>query len=291
MAALQGLDEGQQALNKSVMCTLVNDGTLGRCADLTVVLVDTAPAQALDSLCDQLGIVSGFFGDDQGIVAAQLQNDLLNGGSSVHHHLGAGVGGTGHGDAGNLLISQQGLGAVFTAAGDKVQNFLGHASLVSQIDQLLDAAGSSGGSLDDHGVTGQQSGNDLLQGQLDGIVEGDNAGDNAQSLMTNQNNMVFIALGAVGQDFAIHMLADFDVGTADLSSIGGLCTRLQNGLAHFTGHVVCDLFTVTVDQVAELIQDLATLKQRHLFPVRLCGVSDVDHFGDLFCIVIGYAAN
>ena len=104
--------------------------------------------------------------------------------------------------------------------------------------------------------------------------------------MANQNDMILIAFGAIGQHLAIHMLADLDVGATDLCRVSSFRTRLQNRLTHFTGHIVCNLFTIAVDEVTELIQDLSSLEERHLFPGRLRIKCSIHHFRNLLAGII-----
>lgn len=83
------------------------------------------------------------------------------------------------------------LGANLVVAADGLDE-AGGVDFLHEFDDLEDAVGGEGRGLDDHGVTGQESGGDLADAENQGVVPGDDAGADTEGNVFGVDDLLFV---------------------------------------------------------------------------------------------------
>jgi hypothetical protein len=162
VADLDSLSEVDHLLDELGVDALVDVDTLGGDADLTGVLEGAHGDLRSDLLHVDIGE------NDGGVVATELKGAALEGVGASRHDLLAGGDGASEGDLGDTGVSGK-HGAELVVATDSLDD-TGLEHGLCELDGLEGGVRSVGRGLDDDGVTSQQGGDDLAEGEDQGEV-------------------------------------------------------------------------------------------------------------------------
>ena len=240
-----GVGQLGQLVAHDVVHALVNIDTLGRDADLAGVLHGCAID--LGRRGDGVHIIQ----HDQGVVAAELQRDPLQGVGGAGHHFLAGLGGAGEADLTDVRVLGH-LAAQVVGVGDHVQH-AGRDQILHQFGEPQRGERGGCGRLQDHGVAGQERGGHLEGHQDQREVPGHDGPHDAERSATNFDPCI----GRIGH----HLRRQVEAG--EIAEEGRSAEDLAHGvlqrLALFLGQQARQLGYIGLDRVGHGHQDGATL--------------------------------
>ena len=216
-------------------------------------------------------------GDDEQVVlgAAEAEHALAEGGAPCVEDLGD-LGGADEGHGLDVGVVDEGLDGGLAAV-DGVEDAVGEAGLLQEAGELEGAVGDDLGGFEDEGVPGGEGLGEHPQGDHDGEVEGDDAGDHAEGLVGDA------AIDAA-RDVELFALGHVLEGEAELEALDALehvALGLGEDLAVLVGDEPGELVEVALHEGLEAEQDLDALLERGVAPAGEGGLRGGDGGGDV----------
>ena len=222
----------------------------------------------------EVGVVE----DDDRVLAAELEVDVLEVVSGVPHHLHPGLARAGKRDHGHVRVLDEPVADRTTAAVDDVHDAGRNSSLGEQLDEALTQKRRVGRGLEDDRVPADERRCDLPGGNRDREVPRRDHADDADRLAHAHVELVLeLGRGRLAEQapaFAAHVEAHVDCFLNVASGLG-------EHLAHLAGHQLRDLVLLVGEQPAEAEEDLAAARGRDKAPFLVGGLRGVDGLVDV----------
>lgn len=195
--------------------------------------------------------------DHVGVLAAELQGDLLHGRCGGPGHLRTAGETAGEGDEVDVgVLGEPGAHRV-ARAGDEVGRAVGKSGLGEQPDQVDGGERGDLAGLEHEGVAGGEGRGDLPAGLEEGVVPGGDQGADADGLV--DDDAVDVGVARVDDPAAAlvhHEVGEVAEGSCDVVDVD---PALFEGLAGVAALGDRDLLAVTLEQLGDLAQQPGTL--------------------------------
>ena len=178
--------------------------------------------------------------DDVGVLAAQLEGDLLDGGGGRRHHLAPGDQTAGEGDQVDAGVLGQRRRGVRPGSQDEVADARGEPGLLEQPHQDDAGVRRELAGLEHEGVAGREAGRDLPRGLQQRVVPGRDQRAHAERLVDDPAQHVLAAgvddaAGVLGRDVAVVAEHRDHVGDVVLALDQALAGVHRLGQRHLVG--------------------------------------------------------
>ena len=185
--------------------------------------------------------------------------------------MGAGLDAAGECHLGDVRVRDQRLTRLRPEAGDDVNDALGDARFLDQLDEFERRGRRELARLNNHRVAGGQGGSQLPCRQQQGRVPRDDGNDDAERLVHRVGEMLRLV---DRQHLALDLVGEATIIIVPLRRVLELQRHLGDQLAVVLDLNLGQVLGVVGDQIAELAQQVPALRRRQATPFRRveCGL-------------------